>query len=246
MGFWSSLKSVAASVGNAVVKGVVKTVDCTLQVCQAVATVTADACRKTRDKIREWTTPKTPKDPVPPTVKRADEPLVENSIGAIKEHFPAGVVETATNSNPEDRKKKIEELVPIASRAMGIKTPPTLDFFVPDSIEQMTSLCGGYRHRDNTLRLNLAMIVSDEPELFREQVSTIFHELVHARQHEAVSALANGKPYEEYGYSVEDLQVMANNFLNYITPGENYEAYTKQPVEAEAYWFEEQIKPSFN
>ena len=110
----------------------------------------------------------------------------------------------------------------------------------------MNSLCGGYRHRDNSLRLNLAMIVSDEPELFREQVSTIFHELVHARQHEAVFALANGKPYEEYGYSVEDLQVMANNFLNYITPGENYEAYTKQPVEAEAYWFEEQIKPSFN
>ena len=46
--------------------------------------------------------------------------------------------------------------------------------------------------------------------------------------------------------AMEDLQVMANNFLNYITPGENYEAYTKQPVEAEAYWFEEQIKPSFN
>ena len=160
MGFLSSLKSVAVSVGNAVVKGIVKTVDCTLQVCQAVATVTADACRKTRDKIREWTTPKTPKDPVPPTVKRADEPLVENSIGAIKEHFPAGVVETAIHSNPEDRKKKIEELVPIASRAMGIKNPPTLDFFIPDSIEQMNSLCGGYRHGDNTLRLNLSKACS--------------------------------------------------------------------------------------
>lgn len=246
MGFWSSLKSVAASVGNTIVRGVVKAVDCTLQVCQAVATVTADACRTVREKIREWTVPKTPKDPVRSTVKKADQPLVKNSIGAIKEHFPAGVVETALNSNPEGRKKKIEELVPIAARAMGIKNPPTLDFFVPDSIEQMNSLCGGYRHRDNTLRLNLAMIVSEEPELFREQVSTIFHELVHTRQHEAVSALADGKPYEEYGYSVEDLQVMADNFLNYISPRENYEAYTKQPVEAEAYWFEEQIKPSFS
>ena len=129
---------------------------------------------------------------------------------------------------------------------MGIKNPPELEFFVPDSIEQMNSLCGGYRHKDNTLRLNLAMIVSGEPELFREQVSTIFHELVHTRQYEAVSAWANDKPYEEYGYSEEYLQVMAENILHYIRPEENYEAYTKQPIEAEAYWFEEQIKPSFN
>lgn len=246
MGFWSSLKEVAIGVGSAIVNGVVKAVDCTLQVCQAVATVTANGCRWARDKIREWTTPKAPTDSVPASVIKADQPLVENSIGAIKEHFPSGVVQTALLSNPEDRKKKVEELVPIAARALGIKNPPTLDFFIPDSIEQMNSLCGGYRQRENTLRLNLAMIVSEEPELFREQVSTIFHELVHARQHEAVSALAEGKPYEEYGYSVEDLQVLASNFLNYITPEENYEAYTKQPVEAEAYWFEEQIKPSFN
>ena len=246
MGFFSEIGEKWASAGRTKVRGIVKTVDYTLQVCQAVATLTADACRRVREKIRTWASPKPPKDPVPPIVKIADQPLVENSIGAIKEHFPAGVIETAVNSNTEDRKKKIEELVPKAARAMGIKNPPELEFFVPDSIEQMNSLCGGYRQKDNTLRLNLAMIVSGEPELFREQVSTIFHELVHTRQHEAVSALAEGKPYEEYGYSVDYLQVMAENMLNYITPGENYEAYTKQPIEAEAYWFEEQIKPSFN
>lgn len=246
MGFWSSLKEVAVSVGNAIKEGVVEVVDCTLQVCQAVATVTANGCRWARDKIREWTSPKPPTDPVPPAVKKADQPLVDNSIHTIREHFPAGVIETAVNSNPEDREKKIEELVPKAAQAMGIKNPPTLEFFVPDNIEQMNSLCGGYRRGDNTLRLNLAMVVSGEPELFHEQVSTIFHELVHKRQHEAVSAWAEGKPYEEYGYSVDYIQVMAENMLNYITPEENYEAYTKQPIEAEAYWFEEQIKPSFN
>ena len=244
--FVSSLKNAAVSVGNAIVDGVIKAVDCTLQVCETVATVTADACHWVRDKIREWPSPNPPTDPVPSSVKKADQPLVDNSIHAIREHFPAGVIETAINSNPEDRKKKIEELVPIAALAMGIKNPPELEFFFPDSIEQMNSLCGGYRHKDNTLRLNLAMIVSGEPELFREQVSTIFHELVHTRQHEAVSALADGKPYEEYGYSVDYLQVMAENMLNYVAYGENYEAYTKQPIEAEAFWFEEQIKPYFN
>lgn len=246
MGLLSKIGEKVANAGRVIAKGVIKAVDCTLQVCEAVATVTADACHWVREKIREWESPYPPKDPVPPSVIMADQPLVDNSIDAIKGHFPAGVIETTINSNPEDRKKKIEELLPIAAQAMGIKNPPTLEFFVPDSIEQMHSLCGGYRHRDNTLRLNLAMIVSGEPELFREQVSTIFHELVHARQHEAVSALAEGKPYEEYGYSVDYLQVMAENMVHYIRPEENYEAYTKQPIEAEAYWFEEQIKPFLN
>ena len=245
MGFWSSLKSMAASVGNAIVKGVVKAVDCTLQVCEVVATVTSDACHWARGKIRKWSTPQVPSDPVPPTVIRVDKPLVDSSIRTVKECFPVGIVETVVNSNPEDRKKKIEELIPKAAQAMGIKNTPTLDFFVPDRIEQMNSLCGGYRLSGNTLRLNLAMIVSKEPELFLEQVSTVFHELMHVRQYEAVSALADGKPYEEYGYSLDYLQVLADNMLNYITADENYEAYTKQPIEAEAYWFEEQIKPSF-
>lgn len=242
MGILSSLKSV----GKAIVKGVVKAVDCTLQVCEAVATVTADACHWVRDKIRKWTSPTPPKDPVHPSAKEADKPLVDNSIRTVREHFPATVVETAIHSNSEDRKKKIEELVPKAARAMGIKNPPTVEFFIPDSIEQLHSLCGGYRRSDNTLRLNLAMIVSQEPELFREQVSTIFHELIHTRQHEAISAFAEGKPYEEYGYSAEYIQIMAENMLNYITPGENPEGYSKQPIEAEAFWFEEQIKPYFN
>lgn len=246
MGFWSSLKSAVSSVGSAIVKGVVKAVDCTLQVCETVATVTADACHWVRDKIRKWSSPTPPKDPVHPSAKEANKPLVDNSIRTVKEHFPTSVIESAIHSNPEDRKNKIEELVPKAARAMGIKNPPTLEFFVPDRIEQIHSLCGGYRRSDNTLRLNLAMIVSEEPELFREQVSTIFHELVHTRQHEAVSALADGKPFEEYGYSAEYIQVMAENMLNYITPDENPEAYSKQPVEAEAFWFEEQIKPYFN
>lgn len=243
MGFWSTLKSVSASVGNAIVRGAVKVVDCTLQVCEAVATVTADACHWVRSKILEWTTTQVPTDPVSPTVIKADKPLVDTSIRIIKEHFPIGVVATVVNSNSENRKKKIEELVPKAAQALGIKNPPKLEFFVPDRIEQMNSLCGGYLHKENTLRLNLAMIVSKDPELFREQVSTVFHELVHARQVEAVSALANGNPYEDYGYSVDYLQVLDDNILNYITSNENLEAYTKQPMEAEAYWFEEQIKP---
>lgn len=241
MGFLSSL----ISIGKSIVKGVGKAADFTLQVCQEVATVTADACHWVRDKIREWSTPQVPKDPVFPAAKKADEPLLSNAVHTIKEHFPAGMIETVKNSNPEDRKKKIAELLPKAARAMGIKNPPELELFIPDRIEQMHSLCGGYRHSDNTLRLNSAMIVSAEPELFREQVCTIFHELVHVRQHEAVFAFAEGKSYEEYGYSVDYLQVMAENMLNYITSDENYEAYTKQPIEAEAYWFEEQIKPFF-
>lgn len=252
MGFWSSLKSVASKAGNAIVEGVVTAADCTLQFCEDVATVTADGCRWVRDKIKKWRTPPDhslpppPPDPVHPSAKKADEPMIDNAIHLISGHFSAGVVETAIHSDPEERKKKIEELVPKAARAMGVKNPPKLEFFVPDKIEQLHSLCGGYRRTDNTLRLNLAMIVSNNPELFHEQVSTVFHELLHTRQYEAISAFAEGKPYEEYGYSADYIQIMAENMLNYITPDENPEAYSKQPIEAEAFWFEQHIKPYFN
>lgn len=246
MGFLSKLKTAASTVGRAIVKGAIKAAECTLELCEDIATLTADGCRWAREKINKWTSSTPPKDPVPPIVIAADTPLIDNSIDTIKEDFPNGVINSAKNSNEEDRKNMIVELVPKTAQAMGIKNPPEVIFFVPDSIEQIHSLCGGYSRQDNTLKLNLAMIVSNEPELFREQVSTIFHELVHARQYEAVMAWANDKPCEEYGYSTEYLQLIAYNMLNYIGPDENYEAYTKQPIEAEAFWFEEQIKPHFN
>ena len=90
------------------------------------------------------------------------------------------------------------------------------------------------------------MIVHDAPELYIEQVSTIVHELVHARQRLAVEDWINGKSVERYGYTEEYVQILADNFNNYITPDENPEAYSKQPVESETFWVESQIKSQIN
>lgn len=248
--------------GHHVAQGVIKVVDgvgyavvsaveCTLELCEEVANGIAEACRKIKDKIKEWTTPAIPDfvppkpiESVHPNAMEADAPLVVNANVAIKEHFPKGVCETSLSTKPEERKRWIEELVPKAAQAMGLKNPPELKFEIPEDITQLNSLCGGYRHSDNTISINLAMVVSSEPELFQEQVSTIFHEMVHARQWEAVSAWAADESFEEYGYSEYYIKIMADNFCNYISYRENPEAYTKQPVEAEAFWFESQIRSS--
>lgn len=258
MGLLSTLKKIGHHVvqgARKVVEGVgyavVGAVECTLELCEDVANGLAEGARWVKDKIKEWTTPAkpeivvhTPVEFVHPNAKEADAPLVENANAAIMAHFPERIYETSRDAKPEERKRWIEELVPKAAQAMGLKNPPELMFEIPDDITQVNSLCGGYSHSNNTISINLAMVVSSEPELFQEQVSTIFHEMVHARQWEAVSAWAAEESFEEYGYSEDYIKIMAENFCNYISYRENPEAYAKQPVEAEAFYFESQIRSS--
>lgn len=251
MGLLSTFKEIRHHVAQGarkVVEGigyaVVSAVDYGIEKINKLAEKTANVCRKASGKLKKWATRLIPKEFALRHAKKADAPLVANANAVIKEHFPEGVHNTALNSTPEKRMKLIEDLVPKAAQAMGLKNPPKLEWLIPENVNEMDSLYGSYRHSDNTIRINLAKVVSGEPELFQEQVSTIFHEMVHARQWEAVSAWADEKPFKEYGYSEYYIKIMAKNFCHYIRPGENYEAYTKQPVEAEAYWLESQIRSS--
>lgn len=109
-----------------------------------------------------------------------------------------------------------------------------LDSFHYD--EMKGKLSGFYRGRDNSLHLNAYMVTSEHPELAEDQFYTIFHELYHTRQHEA----AFGR--KDYGYSAEQRLEWALNYRNYTDPGEDDEAYLKQPLERDAYGFEAIVK----
>lgn len=247
MGFLSGLKNVAKAAIKWTGDKLKKAAEVTLDVCHVVAEATAEVCHWVAGKCSEWATKikGKPKDPVAPSAKKADTPLVTNAVNTIKSNFPQGIKETVKNLNEEEKVRKLETLVHDASAALGIENVPELKLFIPESLDQINSQCGAYNPNENTLNLNFAMIVSEEPELYQEQVNTVFHELIHARQCAAINDWKNGKPIDKYGYSEDYIIEMAVNRLNYIRPEENYEAYTKQPIEAEAFWFEQQIKSGF-
>lgn len=129
----------------------------------------------------------------------------------------------------------------VASQILEIENPPEIVFEVPENEEDVWRSYGSYNHNQNTLTLNLAMIVTEEPKLFQEQISTVFHEMVHARQLRAIDALRQGVSCDNMGYTNDWIESLAINWINYISPNENYEAYTKQPIEAEAYWVEQHL-----
>lgn len=242
MGLLSGLKSLGKKVWN----GVVKVAECTLEVCSTVAQYCADKTHELAEKIRKWTIPDKPKDPVPISIKEYYVPIANDASRIVREKFPNGVKAACEQCNGKELVQRVAGLVNEAAACLGVKNPPEVELFIPDNIEDTFRLYGAYSPRDNKLRLNHPMIVSGEPESLHEQISTVFHELVHARQHRAVEAWCNGKSIEEFGYTEEYVATLADNFVHYTKPEENYEAYTKQPVEAEAYYFESLIKSLYN
>ena len=242
MGLLSGLKSLGEKAWN----GVVKVAECTLEVCSTVAQYCADKTHELAGKIRKWAIPVKPKDPVPKQVKEYYEPVARDASRIVREKFPNGVKTACEQCNPAERVQRVVGLVTEAAACLGVKNPPEVELFTPDNIEDTFRLYGAYNRRENKLKLNLPMIVSGEPELLHEQISTVFHELVHARQHRAVEAWCNGKSVEEFGYTEEYVATLADKFVHYTKPEENYEAYTKQPVEAEAYYLESRIKSLYN
>lgn len=239
MGFLSSLKNAAINI----TKGIVKAVEVTSEACEEAFRWGKEKCHEIKEKIERWQTKggTPPVDPIPQEVKTSYETKVKSTKDKIKEIFPSGVKEACTKLTPEERKDKVLEIAEVATQILGIDNPPQIVFEIPDNEEDLWRSYGSYNHKDNVLELNLAMIVTEEPKLFQEQISTVFHEMIHARQLRAIDALRQGVSCENMGYTDSWVVNLANNWINYILPRENHEAYTKQPIEAEAYWFEQQL-----
>lgn len=251
MGFFSQIVECATTAVRYGAKIVLGAAHVACQVVANVAEIVADGCKRVGRKVKQWSdklksVPKPqPQVLPPPEVQQRNKRVVEERIKPqVEQLFPGGVKKSAENMSPEERVRKIEDLVPLIAQSLGIQNVPEVSFFTSDPEETEDSKrfrFGAYIPNENKLEINLDMIASGNPELYAEQVSTVLHELTHCKQYEAVRAWVN-KEQNTSGYSEEYLEILYNNIVNYVRPKENFEAYTKQPLEAEANNAESHLK----
>lgn len=171
-----------------------------------------------------------------------DADTIETAKNRIVSSFPNGITETIANQSEEERIKTYQEFAIEAAKDMGLdQIVEDIVFYTPQTEEEMSQF-GFFSRHNNNLYINMAFIVCDNVELGTEQVFTIYHELEHARQWAAVCACYSTPPGETFGYPKEKVLEYANNFVYYVTPDENYEDYKTQPVERDAYAFEDELK----
>ena len=104
----------------------------------------------------------------------------------------------------------------------GLENPPKIEFYNNDKEGDY----GGFDRLNNTLSINEHMLYQND-----EAADTVAHELWHALQYQRAS---NPQTRQDLMY--------AENFSNYISPSEDFEAYQSQILESEARAFAQQIK----
>ena len=188
---------------------------------------------KVKDAIKGWQVRSTHPGYVP---TKPDQEAARKAKDYLDSKFRRGVKETLQDMTSWERVETIKDVVNQASEILNVKVDD-IELYAPDEFNQGT--CGYFNREDNTLHINAYMITCDRAELVEEQVYTVFHELMHARQFAAVT----GK--KDYGYPPETLLDWAQNFKNYISPGESDEGYRHQPLERDAFGFEAILKGEF-
>jgi hypothetical protein len=126
------------------------------------------------------------------------------------------------NMELEGQKEQINGLFDYVNDVLNLENPPTIEYY--NEAEQGNF--GGYNPATNTLSINEYMLYDSN-----EAADTVAHELWHAYQHERASDPQSPK---DLLYQV--------GFDNYIRPGDDFDAYQSQLVEAEARAFADQFK----
>ena len=148
--------------------------------------------------------------------------------------FPEGIRNKVAELSQEERLRLFSQIEKDAEGLLEVSID-NIDYYT-DANPPENMWCGFYRHEDNSFHINADFIQSPDSELIEEQIFTIFHELKHARQWQAVL------DDHDYGYSKELLCSWAENLQNYIPPCISDELYRKQPVEMDTFGFESVLK----
>lgn len=121
-------------------------------------------------------------------------------------------------------------------REITIKASSIMQVHI-DNIEFSNNSCmGAYNYLNNSLMISNAYLNQDGCNV--ELVKTIFHELKHAVQYNAISHGGN-----VWGYSDETLIAWVNNFQNYINCTLDPEGYFYQPIEIDSFGYECSVIP---
>jgi Zn-dependent peptidase ImmA (M78 family) len=122
----------------------------------------------------------------------------------------------------EGQKEQITGLFDYVNDVLGLENPPNIEYYN----EPEQGNYGGYNPATNTLSINEYMLYDSN-----EAADTVAHELWHAYQHERA---ANPQTPKDFQYQF--------GFDNYIRPGDDFDGYQSQLVEAEARAFADQFK----
>ncbi len=165
------------------------------------------------------------------------EILEEKVVTYLQSEFehPEAIGDELVQLQPEQRIEKIEKIANEIAPIYGLKIEPLKYYEAEDSS------MGAYNREENSIYVNTEFLTCDEPELVEEQIYTILHEAMHARQWKALQEYKE-KGISTYGYSLDTLLEWAECFKDYIRPEECFEAYTKQAIERDAFGLEERIK----
>ena len=164
----------------------------------------------------------------------SDIELLEKLKNYIEANYPNGIEEKFVGLSDEEMVETFKEIVNDASALMEVPISE-INFFTPES-EREIPLFGFFGREDNSININLAMLLSGDESLIKEQFFTVFHEMKHALQWAVVL-----NP-ERYNIPPEVVSEWAYNFLHYISCFENDEAYLKQPLEMDTFGLEEVLK----
>ena len=126
------------------------------------------------------------------------------------------------NFSIEEQKESMNDLAQYIIDVTGLENPPKIEFYNNDKEGDY----GGFDRLNNTLSINEHMLYQND-----EAADTVAHELWHALQYQRAT---NPQTRQDLMY--------AENFSNYISPSEDFEAYQSQILESEARAFAQQIK----
>lgn len=100
-----------------------------------------------------------------------------------------------------------------------------------DSEKMPMSYFAYYDDSIKQIRINIVHICSDDVE---ENVNTILHEVFHVYQHSVVDSLDFNSEQVQNSFYYSQARIWNENFKNYVTGANDYNAYATQPVEADA------------
>lgn len=172
---------------------------------------------------------------------RPEKPDVELAL-RCKEYlssvFPNGIGEKVQHMSKEELLNLFIQVEKDAEEMMNVSVS-VLDFYTKDDPPE-NGYYGYYNSADRSVHLNAVFILSGDTQLVEELIYTIFHELKHARQRDAIDGYVNKT--KDYGYSERQIKIWMENEANYISPHVSDELYRKQPLENDAFGFESVVK----
>ena len=167
-----------------------------------------------------------------------DKQLIEDNRELMRELFPDGIENKFRDMPLADRVEKMKELIERANQIYGVGIS-TVKFAPGSEIGDCTL---GYFDKDtNCVAINVDILASDDADVMRAIVGTVFHELRHALQYKAITD-------SDFHYGTEEQRrLWALNVMegNYIPPEVDFVLYQRQAVEADARQIAEHIIENF-